>query len=105
MFCVLPKIFDIKPIKDHVTARRRFVELISQRNTIVHLKSVPKISVEKVERNNLALMLLRRNSLLVPKNIMSVMSLFYDKSNTKIPLWLAHNIAILEGFQREVKNI
>jgi hypothetical protein len=105
VFCILPKLFGLDAIKEHVTTRKRFVELISERNTIVHLKNSPKVSGGKVSRNSLALKLLRRNSLLTPKNIMSAMSLIYEKSNTVIPSWLAHNIGTLEGYQREVKNI
>ena len=105
VFSIIPILFGIDVIKEHVTARKRFVELISVRNTIIHLKILPKISGEKTSRNSLALMLLRRNSLLVPKNIISALSLVYQKSGSDIPAWLVHNIGTLEGYQREVKNI
>ncbi|MEP1446262.1 MAG: hypothetical protein ABJK37_09160 [Paraglaciecola sp.] len=105
VFTIIPKLFGVEVVKKHVTVRKRFVELISERNTIIHLKNAPKVSGEKTPRNSLALMLLRRNSLQVPKNIISVFRLVYDKSNTEIPSWLAKNIGTLEGYQREVKNI
>ena len=77
LFNVIPSIFGISIIKPHVTARKRFVELISERNTIIHIKNSPKVSGKKVNRNNLALKFLRRNALLVPKNTISIIKLIH----------------------------
>jgi hypothetical protein len=104
LFNVIPSILGIDPIQPHVTARKRFVELISERNAIIHLKNTPKVNDYKVKRGNLALKLLRRNSLLVPKNTISIVRLLHDKAGREIPSWLAENIGALCAAETEVKK-
>ncbi|MFO1368295.1 MAG: hypothetical protein U1F46_04800 [Marinagarivorans sp.] len=104
IFNVIPAIFGINPIQPHVTSRQRFNQLISERNAIVHLKNTPKIGDHKSKRANLALKLLRRNSLLVPKNTISMIRLLHEKSGRDIPAWLAENIGALCAAESEVKK-
>lgn len=104
LFNVIPAIYGIDPIQPHVTTRKRFVQLISERNAIIHLKNTPKVGDYRVKRGNLALKLLRRNSLLVPKNTISIVSLLHEKSGREIPTWLAENIGALCAAESEVKK-
>lgn len=104
VFHVIPALMGLPPIKQHVTARKRFIELVSDRNTLVHLKNAPKVSGQESSRGSVALKLLRRNSLLIPDNVLTAVKMVYDKSKRNAPAWLAENIGALEAAKNEVKN-
>lgn len=105
LFIVIPLIFGISPVKEHVTVRLRIKELISDRNSLMHMKQSPKIGGENGSRRNLALKLLRRNSLLVIKNTISPIKMLYEKSNKEVPVWLSENIATLALTEKQIQKI
>lgn len=105
VFYVLPATYGKEHIKAHVTSRKRFEEIVSDRNTVIHLKNSPKINGKKTRRRDLSLKLLRRNALLIPKNTLSVLKLFHDTVDLEYPLWLVGNIGNLEGAEHDTKSI
>jgi hypothetical protein len=105
LFNVIPAIYDREPIKPHVTARKRFIELIEDRNAVMHMKEAPKIQGKKIKRMDLSLKLIRRNVILVPKNTISMLKMIFDQTNQECPSWLVGNIGVLEAAENEIKKI
>ncbi|WP_444931497.1 hypothetical protein ACJJIF_06895 [Microbulbifer sp. SSSA002] len=105
VFNVIPSILGGKIIKPHVTTRKRFVDLIEDRNAVMHMKEAPKVKGKKVRRMDLSLKLIRRNALLVPKNTISMFKMVFEQANQPFPLWLIGNVGVLEAAENEVKKI
>ena len=104
LFVVIPLIYGIPAFKEHVTARVRIKELINDRNVLVHMKGNPKINGHVETRRALSLKLLRRDPLLIVKNIIAPIKIIYEKSNKEQPLWLSENIGSLALAEKQAKK-
>ena len=104
LFVVIPIIFGIKPIEPSAPIRSRVKEIIIDRNALVHMKGNPKLNGQTESRRTLALKLLRRNPLLIVKNIISPIKMIYEKSNKELPIWLTENIGTLALAEKRVKK-
>lgn len=105
LFVVFPALYGKQGIKPHVTARSRFEELISDRNTVMHIKNSPKISGSNQKRIDLSLKLLRRNLIFAPKNTTAMIKMLHDHCGLELPLWLIGNAGKCESTERVIKNI
>lgn len=95
LFVIVPILFGIKPIEQSATVRSRIKQIIADRNALIHMKGNPHFNGQIETRRNLALKLLRRNPLLIVKNVISAIKMVYEKSNKQIPIWLTENISSL----------
>jgi hypothetical protein len=105
LFVVIPILFGIKPIEPSTTVRSRIKEIIADRNALIHMKGNPQLNGQTETRRTLALKLLRRNPLLIVKNVISSIKMIYEKSNKEIPIWLTENIGALVIAEKRVKKI
>lgn len=105
LFVVFPALYGKEGIKPHVTTRSRFEELISDRNTVMHIKNSPKISGSSQKRIDLSLKLLRRNLIFVPKNTIAMIKMLHDHCGIELPLWLIGNIGKCEKSEKAIKSI
>jgi len=105
LFVVIPILFGIKPVDPSATVRSRIKEIIADRNALVHMKGNPHLNGQTETRRNLALKLLRRNSLLIVKNVISPIKMIYEKSNKDMPIWLTENIGSLVIAEKRAKKI
>jgi hypothetical protein len=104
VFVVIPALFGIKRIEPSTTVRSRIKEIIDDRNALVHMKGNPKLNGHTETRRTLALKLLRRNPLLIVKNVISSIKMIYEKSNREIPVWLTENIGTLVIAEKRSKK-
>lgn len=105
LFVVIPTIFGIKPVEASATIRSRIKEIIADRNALVHMKGNPQLNGQLETRRTLALKLLRRNPLLIVKNVISPIKMLYEKSNKESPIWLTENIGTLAVAEKRAKKI
>ena len=105
LFVVIPTIFGIKPVEASATVRTRIKEIIDDRNALVHMKGNPRLNGQIETRRTLALKLLRRNPLLIVKNVISPIKMIYEKANKEIPIWLTENIGTLTVAEKRAKKI
>ena len=105
LFIILPILFGIKPVEASATVRSRIKEITADRNALIHMKGKPQFNGQIETRRNLALKLLRRNPLLIVKNVISAIKMLYEKSGRDMPIWLTENISYLIIAEKRSRKI
>nr|WP_324258171.1 hypothetical protein [Cellvibrio fontiphilus] len=105
LFIIIPILFGIKPVERSATVRSRIKEITADRNALIHMKGKPQFNGQIETRRNLALKLLRRNPLLIVKNVISAIKMLYEKSDREIPIWLTENISSLIVAEKRSRKI
>jgi hypothetical protein len=87
LFQLVPQVFSCPPLKEHSTLRNRVGEIIEERNIVMHMQNILKISDNEVERLNYSIKLFKVSSFVAPEAILNYITYIYDNSKIKEVVW------------------
>lgn len=89
LFQLVPQVFSIEPLKEHSTLRKQLINLIDERNIVMHMQSKVTVSNQDMDRVSYAIKLFKINSFNAPELILKYLDYIYSKSLIDKTEWIS----------------
>ena len=103
LFQLIPKVFNVTPLKEHSSLRKTISELVDERNTVMHMQSKLSISGLDLNRVSYAVKLYKVSTFYGPEQILKYFTYVYEQSHLPAPAWLSFASNKLKAYRKNLK--
>ncbi|WP_166267117.1 hypothetical protein [Marinobacter caseinilyticus] len=103
LFQLLPQVFEVAPLKASSTLRHQIIDLVEDRNIVMHMQQKLNLSNEEVDRVSFAIKLFKTNSFTPTEHAINYMSYIYESSDRGVPMWLQKAQSELKSLKRKLR--